>query len=427
MMIRITGPVVLCLMPVGLTIALAGCGVPAPAAPALHAIDEVVELSSPAGPGSSEPFLVAGADGVVYLSWQEPTDPALLASASTRRGAFRMRMAARVGGAWTDPRTVAEGDFSANWANFPSLLRLPDGTLAAQYAARPAKGEGDYGFVVRFSRDDGATWTDPVAAGAYGEPRGSFVALFPWADGSLAGIWLDEPRDGEPDVAGARARQGMTLRYGRFGVTGTVIEQHVVDPLVCSCCQNAAAVADAGPVVVYRGRTPEEVRDIHVLRVVDGRWTKPRTVHDDGWVIPACPVNGPAIAARGNDVVVAWFTAAGDEGRVKVAFSRDGGATFGEALRVDDGTPIGRVDVGLLDDGTAVVSWLERTETAAEIRVRRFAASGESGPSSAVATASRERPSGFPRMVRQGRELFFAWSSPGKPGQVRVARATVPE
>jgi hypothetical protein len=395
------------------------------ATPSLPALGEVTELPSPAGAGSSEPFLWAGDDGVVYLSWLEPMDESLWQSASTRRGAFRMRFAARENGEWSEPRTIAAGEhFSANWANFPTLLQLQDGTLAAHWSGRRDDGgSSGSGFFVSFSRDGGRSWTSPAAAGPDGEPRGSFVALFPWPDGTLGGVWLDYPREDEADGRDAALPDGMTLRFGRFDLDGTVIEQAVLDPLVCSCCQNAAVLAADGPVIVYRGRTVDEVRDIGVIRFTDGRWSEPRTLHDDGWVIPACPVNGPAIAAHGQRVVVAWFTAVDDRPTVRVTFSEDGGASFGEAYRVDDGDPLGRVDVEFMADGTALVSWLERTEVDAEIRVRRFTASGRSGPSQVVAIASQERPSGFPRMVRQGDELFFTWTRPGNPGQVLVARA----
>ena len=49
-----------------------------------------------------------------------------------------------------------------------------------------------------------------------------------------------------------------------------------------------------GPVAVYRDRSPEEIRDISVVRLVDGVWTEPAPVHADNWMIEGCPVNGPA-------------------------------------------------------------------------------------------------------------------------------------
>ncbi len=60
-----------------------------------------------------------------------------------------------------------------------------------------------------------------------------------------------------------------------------------------------------GPVVAYRDRSVDEVRDIAVVRRVNGTWTTPAVVHDDHWQIAACPVNGPALASRGDTVVIA--------------------------------------------------------------------------------------------------------------------------
>jgi hypothetical protein len=199
--------------------------------------------------------------------------------------------------------------------------------------------------------------------------------------------------------------------------------------MICDCCQTDAAPTSRGVVVVYRDRSEGEVRDVYTTSLIDGEWTVGRPVHDDGWVIPACPVNGPAVDARGDDVVVAWFTAAEDSERVQVAFSSDGGATFGAPVRVDGGTPGGRVDVTLLPDGSAVVLWIERagmSETAgpAEIRVRRVAPDGELSPPALLAASSSARTSGFPRMVPDGQgRLVFAWTDvSGTSPVVRIAR-----
>ena len=34
---------------------------------------------------------------------------------------------------------------------------------------------------------------------------------------------------------------------------------------------------------------------------MNGEWTAPATVFSDGWHIPGCPTNGPAVAARGEE------------------------------------------------------------------------------------------------------------------------------
>ena len=132
------------------------------------------------------------------------------------------------------------------------------------------------------------------------------------------------------------------------------------------------------------------------------------------------------MAARGAQVAVAWFTGARDTARVLVAFSRDAGATFGVPVRVDDGDPAGRVDVELLEGGGALVSWIERTGgEAAELRARRVAADGGRGAAFTVAATGGQRASGFPRMVRSGGEVVFAWTVPGDPSTLRTARAAL--
>jgi hypothetical protein len=153
-------------------------------------------------------------------------------------------------------------------------------------------------------------------------------------------------------------------------------------------------------VVVYRDRTEEEIRDIYITRFEDGAWTEGRPVHADGWKIPACPVNGPAVATRDDDVAVAWFSAPDDVPAVHVAFSTDGGRRFGPAIRVDDGQPAGRVDVMMLGDGAALVSWLERTGgDRADVRLRRIGPDGAASEASTLTGSSAERASGFPRMI----------------------------
>jgi hypothetical protein len=183
------------------------------------------------------------------------------------------------------------------------------------------------------------------------------------------------------------------------------------------------AMTGRGPLVVYRDRSPVEVRDIYVTRMVDGTWTPGQPVHADGWVMPACPVNGPQAAADGDRVAVAWYTGADSMAQVKVAFSGDAGATFGAPARVDGGNPEGRVDVVLLADGGALVSWIERTgEKDAQVRVRRVGPDGKMGEPRTVAGSSSARSSGFPRMVPAGENLVFAWTAPGEPSMVRAAR-----
>ena len=220
----------------------------------------------------------------------------------------------------------------------------------------------------------------------------------------------------------------MTLHTTVLRTDGTLAEvETMLDARICDCCQTAAAVTSQGPVVVYRDRSPEEIRDISVVRRVDGAWTEPAPLHADGWVIPGCPVNGPALAARGDAVVAAWFTGAGEIPRVRVIFSSDAGATWGEAVEVDDGAPLGRVDVELLDDGSALVVWLEAApgEADALLRARRIHPGGVRSTSLDLALTPAARSSGFPRMGPGDGGIVLAWTDPAETGGVRVMRVRV--
>ncbi len=188
---------------------------------------------------------------------------------------------------------------------------------------------------------------------------------------------------------------------------------------MCDCCQTAAGVTDRGEIVVYRDRTEDEIRDIWVTTRRDGVWTEPRPVHVDGWNIAACPVNGPALATAGERVAVAWFTGAGNLPRTFVAFSDDGGDSFGPPIRVDDGAAMGRVGLAMLDDGSVLVSWLARAGDDGEVRVRRVHADGVSNPFVVAGASRAARASGFPRMVRAGGRTLVVWTEPGEPGGLR--------
>ncbi len=173
---------------------------------------------------------------------------------------------------------------------------------------------------------------------------------------------------------------------------------------------------------MYRNRSEDETRDIQAARLENGVWTTPVTVHADGWRIDACPVNGPAVAAHGEEVAVAWFTAP-DQPRVRVAFSADGGRTFDPPFEVASGKVVGRVDVVLLQDGRAVVSWLAESAHGAVIRAQPFSPAGAADVAMDIATSNVARSSGFPQMVQAANGLLFAWTENGSVPAVRTAFA----
>ncbi len=369
----------------------------------------LVADSSPTESGAGEPNLSVTADGRALLSWLVPADN------STTALRFSTRDAA---GTWAAPQEIIRrNDLFVNWADFPSVVSLADGRLLAHWLQR--NGEGRYAYDVRMaeSRDGGLNWGERVTPHTPGIPaEHGFAALLPTADSGAAVVLLDGGA-GVEDSHGAV----MHLAYATWGAQGGVTSKAILDHRVCDCCQTGIAMTTRGPVVVYRDRSDEETRDISVVRLVDGAWTEPRSIHADNWKIDFCPVNGPAISSQGDNVAIVWFAAPNDSARVLVVFSTDAGATFSAPVRIDGGSPTGRVDIELLDGGTALVSWIERTGgDKAEVWARVVRPTGFE-PRTVVSTSTSTRSSGFPRMVRTTDGVLMAWTMPGKPSAVRTA------
>lgn len=218
----------------------------------------------------------------------------------------------------------------------------------------------------------------------------------------------------------------MALAVGSIEEQGRIGADVIVDPRVCDCCQTALARTSAGLIAVYRDRSDAEVRDIAVIRQVNGRWTAPVPVAVDGWVYRACPVNGPAVAAFGQQVAVAWYTGALGNPRVKLARSSDAAASFSPPLTVDDGAPLGRSEVELLPDGSVLVLWLERVGERAEWRAKQVGRDGRVRRRWTLGEVAPTREAGFARAALLGNDLYVAWTERGPQGGVRIHRLSRP-
>ncbi len=371
-------------------------------------------FESPAGPGAAEPFLFATRDGVL-LSWLEPV-------AKTDRVALRFSRYSE--GRWSEARTIVErNDLFVNWADFPSVAEDAKGALYAHWLQK--SGDGTYAYDVRMatSKDGGSTWSAPFLLNRDGkQSEHGFVTLAPLPDGGIGATWLD----GRNMTAGEHEGHGdagdMTLRYATVDANGTIANDIELDSRTCECCTTGMAMTANGPVIVYRDRSPDratdEIRDISFVRQEGTGWSAPKSLRSDGWKINGCPVNGPQVDAIGNDVATAWFTAANGQSRVYLSFMQGE-----EAIVIDDGNPLGRVDVVLLDAQTALVSWLEQTATGAEIRARHVTRQGALRESMKIADSGTARATGFTRIARVGQEVWFTWTEQGPTGKrVHVSR-----
>jgi hypothetical protein len=381
---------------------------------------DLADLPSPAADGSGQPQLATAADGVVVMSWIEPS----------RRG-HGLRVAELRGGSWSPVGTVVEGsEFFVSWADVPSVVPLRDGRLAAHWLFRSGANKYAYHVGVRLSSADRRTWSETIVPHRDTSPtEHGFASLYDAPGGGLGLAWLDGRAMAGHDTSGGdhgAARGSMSLRSTVIGAGNRPGAELLVDARVCDCCPTAAVRTDRGILLAYRDRTETEVRDISVARLENGTWSAPVPVHRDGWQISGCPVNGPALAADGSRVALAWFTAEGNDARTLVAFSTDGGASFGKPIRADDGVALGRVGLALTDEGSAIVTWIEYGEGRSEWRARRVRSDGTRSDSMRITPVSGDRASGYPRIARSGSTLVFAWTTTGGQPGVRTARARLP-
>ncbi len=404
------------------------------------------EFPSPAPADTQESSLHTGPDGTTYLTYAGP------GVAAGERALWLVTLAPGAD-AWSAPRPIVSTKLlMENWADFASLTVGTDGQLWAQWFQKP-EGEDAHGYDGWFSRsrDGGATWSKPDHLGH------EFVSLAPLSGGRLLAVWLESARVRDPARSASRRSLGeggaqpakdpnapyapsMRLKSRLLAPDGATLQDWVVDPDVCTCCQTTLAHLGGDRLVVaYRGHTREEIRDNRICFFNQTIWGPPRSLHDDGWKIPACPVNGPAADARGESLAIAWFTAANGVARVQAKVSRDGGVTFGPALAIDLGRPIGRIDLVKLADNSSLVSWLEAKSQGndAGLYVRRIFPDGTLSAPQLVAATSSVRASGFARMAARrdgdGLTALISWtdavpkdaSNPKSPAATQIHTALI--
>jgi len=359
---------------------------------------------------AGEPHLTSDQDGRVLASWIE-----------RQEGASRLVFSRFEKGRWTRSREISGGDnWFVNWADVPSIAVSDAGVMMAHWLER--LGESRYAYGVRFSlsSDGGITWSDEMwlhddrSASEHG-----FVSISPATDGFMAS-WLDGNKYG-------RGENEMSIHARAISDSGQLSEEQILDTRTCDCCP--VSMSRTSPdefAVFYRDRSPLEMRDIAVARFSDGDWSEPSTVHEDGWMIEACPVNGPASDTMGETLGVSWFTLSEGKPTVQAAFSGDGGESFSDPLRIDLGNPGGRVALRMRSSEEMVVLWMEGaakdgSESGSGIFLRTISVTGEVGEAIRVTSSSASRAAGYPRLERSGNDMLAAWTVPGEPATLGSA------
>jgi len=356
----------------------------------------------------------------VLMSWVEPAG-----------GGNALRFAVLHNGRWQRSGEVARGaDWFLNWADFPSVVAIDDKFWVAHWLVNHPGGRSyDYDVAVSVSNDAGRTWRAPVTPHRDGvAAEHGFVTSF--ALGDAAGlVWLDG-RDYVPAAEKAKHPDksgNFALRFARIARDGSIGPEQVIDPNVCTCCQTAAVSTPSGALAAWRGRTDDEIRDNLTARFQAGKWSAPRPLGAEGWRIDACPTNGPALAASGDRIAAAWFSAENGLARMRAAVSQDAGASFGKAVDIDAVRPVGRAGVAWVDASVAVVSWIGAPDAAfksADLLIRQIR-DGALGPVERIDTLSAGRDSGVPQIASDNGCLVIAWTGATPAHGVRTAAVSL--
>lgn len=404
---------------------IAGCGEEAEAPKPLRVGDLAIEAwPLPAPPGSAQPDLLVTSDDRVLLSW--------LNVQTGRRPAFQM--AERfIDGHWEGPRTIAIGNsMFVNWADTPHIAVTADRALWAHWLQKSADKPYAYDVMLVRSMDHGMNWSAQRRVHDDGtQTEHGFVAFWPQSESQLGVAWLDgrhtggeaktddqktdDQKAGDHGDHAAHDEEGtgpMSLRAAVFDGDLRISAATEIDARTCDCCQTDAAGTAEGGLLVYRDRSEDEIRDIYATRFDGKAWSTPVRVHADGWKMPACPVNGPSVAVRGNDAVVAWYTAPGDTPVVQLARSADGGATFAAPVVVDRGAAvIGRVAVAS-GAGQVWLLWMREEAGKQSLWLARYAPdlSKELQRTKLADLQGSGRGTGFPRLALGSDAAYAVWT-----------------
>ena len=361
---------------------------------------------------SSESFLLS-TDKDLFISWTEQVLDSNFLYVTKLEG-----------GSWSNKKLITKGtDWFVNWADFPSISYNNLSNSIFSFHLQKSS-EETFSYDVNYHINSKETWKDMNKIhddNTFSEH--GFVSSIPYKDGFMVS-WLDGRNTYGVGDHG-HAKGAMTIRSAVLDFNGNIVSQNVIDEMVCECCQTSMAISGDIPIVVYRDRSEGEIRDIYYSRYIDSNWTEPHPIHNDGWQINGCPVNGPNVDSYGDNVVVSWFSASNGRPKVNLKFSTDNGRTFGDKILIDevDNSPLGRVDIELISETEAIISWLSTVDGKGKLLIRKIKTNGEIGPIKVVDEISTERSTGFPQIEKFNDDVYISWTDNSELGKkVRVTK-----
>ena len=312
-------------------------------------------------------------------------------------------------GRWIKPQVIASGsDWFINWADFPAHAINQD-LIITSHLMKSASGTYTYDVILNLQKLSGEKIRENFLLNTDGvKAEHGFVSIMANNEKGFFITWLDGRNTIEKKLEGDH--KPMTIRFAEITDKGDVIKESELDASTCDCCQTSIAITNDGPIVVYRDRSEEEVRDIYSVKNINGTWEKPNAVHDDGWIINGCPVNGPKVAVNSKNLAVSWFTVSNNHPLVNVSFSKNNGNSFGAPLKVNDHDAIGRVDVAFLNDEEVIVSYMEVDDIGTYLRIKKVSFDGKISEPITISKIDGGRNTGVPQLEIIDSEIFIVWT-----------------
>ena len=312
-------------------------------------------------------------------------------------------------GRWIKPQVIASGsDWFVNWADFPAHSINQD-LIITSHLKKSASGTYTYDVVLNLQKLSGEKIRENFLLNTDGvKAEHGFVSIIANNKKGFFITWLDGRNTIEKKLDGDH--KPMTIRFAEITDKGDVIKESELDSSTCDCCQTSIAITNDGPIVVYRDRSEKEVRDIYSVKNINGTWEKPSAVHDDGWIINGCPVNGPKVAVNSKNLAVAWFTVYNDHPLVNVSFSKNNGNSFGTPIKINDHDAIGRVDVAFLNDKEVIVSYMEVDDIGTYLKIKKVSFDGKISEPITISKIDGGRNTGVPQLEIIDSEIFIVWT-----------------
>ncbi|MDC0266869.1 hypothetical protein OAK83_02685, partial [bacterium] len=164
-----------------------------------------------------------------------------------------------------------------------------------------------------------------------------------------------------------------------------------------------------GPMVVYRDRSPEEIRDFSFVTDLEQGWSAPEKIAEDNWLMPGCPVNGASIASSGDLVAISRFTVIQGKPQVILQFYKQGQSDLRKDLVLDKNAPIGRCSTVCTKNAIYTI-WIGKEKKQTVLRMAEVSPNGNVRRQEILCKIDAGFSSGMPRSIFSGGHVWVSWT-----------------